>query len=226
MRLLLGGLLAASLVMSANVQAADGLKVSATVSRTVPADVLVLTLRADDFDSPSREASRAMRDDIETALAKIGAKVSEWRIFYVAPPTASPVRPPLGITKTISITIGSFDNVDEVLKAVAGEGKRQLISLSLNTTKAEQIRAELDLEAKRQAKERADRQAQELGVPAGSLIDLSSAGVPGSFSITGVTNFWMSVDGQTRLLSHIPGDMTVTLMSTATATLKLDAAPR
>jgi len=235
MKLLFGGLLAAGLVVSANAQAADGLKVSATVSRSVRADVLTLTFNSDERRSTDGEQTRDIRKRLENAMSSAGAKIIRLRETYSLPfntniktgqSIGTESAATIHMVKSVVVSMTGFDNPDDILLALSREGIRYFSSVALHSSRADEIKAELDLEAKRAALERALHQARELGLSPAPVLDIVPFNATPAFAVN--SGAMMTAESSrtfvadtTNLFSSQTVEGTVTLTSTATVTLGL-----
>jgi hypothetical protein len=177
--------LAGVLLLSASAtQAADGIKASATATRAVPADVLVVTFQITERVVPGEGA-----EDKRSVLAKVledgGLKILESSSRYLpmagaygsqfnAIASAGSSREPVEVRKVATFRITGFRRIEDVLDILGRHGVRQYVSLGADHSKAEAVRQDLRKEAIEAAIAHARRLAAQAGVKAGGVIDLAT----------------------------------------------------
>jgi len=197
--------LASVLILSvSSAEAVDGIKASATASREVPADILVVTFQISERAVPG-EGAADQRTILTKALEEKGLKILEASTRYgalvgtygggqsnVISSTGS-VRDAVEVRKTVAFRVTGFKRIDDVLDIVGRHGVRQNLSLIVDHSKAEAIRQELQKEAIARAIAQARSLAATAGVKTGGVVDLATH--PGYSYLSGTAGTYAQIAG-------------------------------
>jgi uncharacterized protein YggE len=171
--------LAGVLLLSAPAsQAADGIKASATATREVPADVLIVTFQVTERIVPG-EGAEDKRSVLAKALEDRGFQVLERSARYLPIAGAygsqftAGAREPVEVRKHVTFRITGFKQIGDVLDVLGRHGVRP-VTLGADHSTAEAVRQDLRKEAIESAILHARRLAAQAGVKAGGVVDLAT----------------------------------------------------
>jgi predicted secreted protein len=181
------------LVAPSNLKAASGIKATATVSKRVSADLLIVSFHLIERSHPEtqsrlREEEARIRDE----LGKTGATILSWTgsvgatnagfnsttFNYINP--SSTENQAVDTRRNVTVRLSKVSDV-EVISAVLGRNAvRHGVTFQWSSTQSEKARDELALEAVAAAVEKARRYATSVGAKTGSVLDLavSHTGAP------------------------------------------------
>jgi hypothetical protein len=176
------------------VQAADGIKASATATRDVPADIVVVSFHitervalSDGISDSRLILARALEEKGLTILEK-SARYQGIRAANAADPSsvilsAGSGRDPIVLRKHVAFRITGFRRIDDVLDVVGRHGLRTSVTLVADHSRADAVREELRKEAVERAIAQARTLASNAGVKTGGVVDLATQ--PGSAALIG-----------------------------------------
>jgi uncharacterized protein YggE len=178
----------ALLLLTSAARAADGVKATATASRVVPADIVIVTIPVTERLGPGVQAD-AQQTTLAKALEGKGWTLLEHgtrgismsgafgtRAFNVIS-SAGDVSDAVEVQKQLVFRVTGYKRLDDVLELLARHGVREKLSAGVDHSSAAVVRQELDKEAIGKAIEQAKAWATHAGVKTGRVLDLSVQGV-------------------------------------------------
>jgi uncharacterized protein YggE len=159
--------------------AADGIRASAVASRTAPADIVSVGFQ---IAEPAAEPGQEKEANILSALVKafearginvLEASETQLPFFNNANVnTIGPASQRAKHTKQLLLKLSGFRRTEEIAEVLEGNGIRQNIGYTFDSTKYEAIRADLQREAIAKAVAQAQDWARDADVKTGKVIDL------------------------------------------------------
>jgi Protein of unknown function (DUF541) len=168
--------------------AAEGFKATATASRQIPADILMISFHLIERSLPDEESNlRAEELRIRTEIEGTGAKIASWsaRITqtmsafntsvsnYINRTRQEPQ--PVDTRRDVTVRLTGVKAPELIAGVLGRSGVRQGVNFTWTSTQAEAVREELVGEAAVLAVAKARRLAEKVGGKVGQVLDVTSA---------------------------------------------------
>ncbi len=154
----------------------DGIRGSGIAVRALPADVVTVSFLATEPAAGQAPDAASSEGQAASALEAAGFKVLEVSkrfLMHKGSEKSSYFSPAASLQTTMTLRVTGFKNFADVLQTLQKTGVKHFSSVVMSSSKAEDVRDELEKEAIEKAVRQARFRAQAAGAKAGGVADLT-----------------------------------------------------